>query len=104
MITFWLSLRLADEVYDAGDHLVFRRGATEHLVYFVDVMNVESQMGSPMRITLNLRKPGPLGDEVVFSPPMQLGWKKPEIVAELIRRVDEARRGHGGAHQSRTDG
>ncbi|MGH8123455.1 MAG: hypothetical protein ACREPT_11870, partial [Rudaea sp.] len=50
---------------------------------------------NPPRLTLRLRKPGPLGDEVAFIPKssgFRLNpFRRNEIAESLIRRVDQAR-------------
>ena len=84
---------LADEVYDAGDYLVFRKGNQEQTVGLTDIINIDySQMSSPERVTIHVRSEGPIGRELVFVPPMRLKWfGRAPIVSELIDRVDRAR-------------
>lgn len=91
---------LADEVRDAGDTLLVRRGSTEARVALADVMNVSlSQFTNPRRLTLRLRTPGVFGDEIVFIPKAPVFQFNPfarnAIAESLIRRVDAARRGAG---------
>jgi hypothetical protein len=90
-----LILDLADEVHDAGDHLVVRKGDITERVPLKEIVNVGwTVMINPPRVTLTLRKPGRLGREIVFSPrqPLVLLGRNP-LVMELIERVDAARRG-----------
>ena len=84
---------LADEVYDAGDYLVFRKGSLEQTVGLTEIINIGySQMSSPERVTIHVRSDGPIGKELVFVPPMRLHWLgRAPIVSELIDRVDQAR-------------
>ena len=85
---------LADEVYDAGDHLVFRKGGLEQIVRLDEIVNIDSmQMSSPERISVLLRSPGPIGEELVFTPKaMGFRWtRKNPIATDLIERVDRAR-------------
>jgi len=51
-------------------------------------------------VTLTLRKPGRLGKEIVFSPmaPLLRFGRNP-LVAELIERVDAARRAEPDARR-----
>ena len=88
---------LADEVFDAGDHLVVRKGGEEDVVKLDNIMNVNATVAvNPPRITLRLVKPCRFGDEVVFSPlrPFTLNpFAKNAIAEDLIVRVDAARRG-----------
>lgn len=89
-----LVLDLADEVHDAGDHLVVRKGGITERVPLKEIVNISSTvMINPPRVTLTLRKPGRLGKEIVFSPrqPLILLRRNP-LVTELIERVDAARR------------
>jgi len=84
---------LFDEVYDEGATLLFRNGNREFHVSLKNIKNVSySTMTSPPRVTLSLRYPTDLGDELSFSPPA--GWipfKKNRDVEELIDRIDKAR-------------
>src|SRR5262245_38022862 len=85
---------LADEVLDAGDRLVFRKGGQEQVVRLEDVINIShTPLHSPERITLHLRTPGPLGKELVFNPPLRKNpFSKCPLFYELMERVDKARR------------
>ena len=87
---------LADSVDDARDYLLVRRGSIEQRVMLANVMNVSmSQFTNPPRLTLRLRQPGPLGDEIVFipkAPGLRLNpFRRNEIAEDLLRRVDRAR-------------
>ena len=86
---------LADEVRDGGDYLLVRRGGKEERLPLSNVMNVGmSQFSNPRRLTLRLRKPGVLGDEVVFIPKsgFQLNpFARNKVAEDLIVRVDRLR-------------
>jgi len=86
---------LADEVRDAGENLIVRKGGIEERVALSNVMNVDSsQFNNPRRVTLRLRKPGRLGGEIVFVPKssFQLNPFARNPVAEmLIQRIDRLR-------------
>jgi hypothetical protein len=86
---------LADEVLDAGDALVIRKGKIEERVALADIINVSySQYVNPPRVTLSLRNPGSFGDQVSFSAPVSfMPFSPSPIIDELIRRIDAARRG-----------
>jgi len=88
---------LADEVYDAGDYLLVKKGGEEERVQLSNVMNVSSSvMINPPRITLRLAKPGKFGHEVVFSPVVSFSIIRSgrnSIAEDLIVRMDKARRG-----------
>ena len=88
---------LMDDVQDAGDYLVVRRGSEEETIRLDNIMNVSvSTNMNPPRITLRLAKPGRFGNEVAFSPyrPFSLNpFAKNAIAEDLIVRVDAARRG-----------
>ncbi len=86
---------LVDEVWDAGDYLIFKDKGVEEMVRLDNIMNVSSSTFiNPPRVTLSLRTPSRLGKKITFTPP---GWMTPfnafknPIVDELIRRVDRAR-------------
>lgn len=87
---------LADEVRDGGDFLFVRRGKIEERLQFANVMNVSmSQFTNPRRLTLRLRTPGKLGDEVAFIPksPLQLNpFARNPVAEKLMMRVDRLRK------------
>jgi len=100
-VIFYLLLRrlvfdLADEVLDEGDALRVRFGEETERVPLGEIINVSyAGVTNPPRITLTLRNAGRFGREISFSP--QQGFLSPlfrpnPIVAELIERVDAARR------------
>jgi hypothetical protein len=89
---------LADEVRDGGNFLAVRKGSVEERIPLADIINVGlSQFVNPRRLSLRLRKPGKLGDEIVFlpkQPALQFNPLARNAVAEsLIKRVDAARQG-----------
>jgi hypothetical protein len=86
---------LADEVLDDGDSLVVRFGSDQDRIPLSQIMNVSySYMSNPARVTLTLRTPGRFGKEITFSPPQRfVPFAKSPIVADLIDRIDAARRG-----------
>jgi len=87
---------LADEVWDEGDALRVRFGEDEERIPLGEIINVSyAGITNPPRITLTLRTAGRFGREVTFSP--QQGFLSPlfrpnPLVADLIERVDAARR------------
>lgn len=86
---------LADEVRDGGDVLLVRLRGVEQRVPLANVMNVSmGQFANPRRITLRLRSPGPLGDEITFIPktPFQLNpFARNPIAERLLSRIDSIR-------------
>lgn len=89
---------LADEVRDGGSYLLVRKGSVEQRVPLANVMNVSmSQFTNPKRLTLRLRKPCEFGDEITFIPRLPFLQFNPfarnAIAENLMRRVDDARRG-----------
>ena len=85
---------LADEVWDAGTELVVRNGGLEQRIPLSEIMNISCTVfTNPPWVTLSLRQPGPLGQEIAFSAPSRLlPFARNPIVDELIQRVDAARR------------
>lgn len=86
---------LADDVEDVGDALRVRRRGVELRVPLRDIVNV-SVPNAPRsrRITLRLRRPGDLGDEITFLPRARMTWNlfaRDPMAEDLIRRVDAAR-------------
>ncbi len=88
---------LADEVYDEGDALRVRFGGDEERIPLDNIINISyAGLTNPPRVTLTLRSAGRFGREVSFSPPQTflaplLRGSNP-LVADLIERVDAARR------------
>ena len=86
---------LADEVRDGGAFLLVRKGRVEERVQLSNVMNVDiAQYQNPSRITLRLRTPGKLGNEISFIPQssFQLNpFARNRVAEALIQRVDRAR-------------
>ena len=89
---------LADDVRDGGSYLLVRKGAIEKRIPLADVLNVSmSQFSNPKRLTLRLRSPCELGDEIAFIPKLpKFGFNpfaRNAVAEDLMRRVDQARRG-----------
>lgn len=64
-----MARHLVDEVVDGGDHLLVRSGGVEEKVMLRDVATIRRGFGhNPERLILTLRKPGRLGDTIVFIP------------------------------------
>ena len=84
---------LADEVIDAGELLIFRKGGKEQRVNFRDIINISyAQMSSPERVVIHTRVEGPLGKELAFSLPMRFNpFAKNPLVNELIYRMDRVK-------------
>ena len=85
---------LADEVMDAGDFLLVRFGTEQEQIPLSNIVNISySYMMNPARVTLTLRTPSRFGNEVSFSPPQRfIPFAKSPLIANLIERVDAARR------------
>lgn len=84
---------LADEVFDEGESLLFRKGDKQQRVHLKDIININyAHMSSPERVVLQVRSKGALGKELAFTPPMRFNpFSKTPIITELIERVDRAR-------------
>jgi hypothetical protein len=85
---------LVDEVWDDQDALIIKNAGVEERVSLENIINIGfSTMTNPERVTLTLRDPGRLGNEITFIPPRRfLTLSRSPIVNELIERVDVARR------------
>jgi hypothetical protein len=100
LVAGWLVMKrlffvLADEVWDAGDALIARKGGREVRIPLVDIVNVNySHTSNPAHITLQLRNESPLGTEICFLPPgVRLNpYAPPPLAKQLIARIDAARR------------
>lgn len=88
---------LVDEVWDNGKELlIVNEGHVEH-VPLSGIVNISySGLTNPKRATLQLRHPGRWGEKLSFIPPRStvklFGLMDNEMVDDLVRRVDEARR------------
>jgi hypothetical protein len=86
---------IADDVRDGGAFLLVRKGKIEERIRLDNVMNVSlSQFTNPRRISLRLRTPGKLGDEIVFIPrsTFQLNpFARNPVAEKLMVRVDQFR-------------
>ena len=86
---------LVDEVWDDGNELVVKNKGQVDRIPLSNIMNVSYLvLTNPPRVTLTLRRPGPLGKEVTFAPPARwVPFARSPIVDELIERIDAARGG-----------
>jgi hypothetical protein len=87
---------LADEVHDAGDALLVRKGDEQERIPLSNIMNVSATLLiNPPRVTLRLVHTSKFGDEITFSPQTPFSFtrfaRRNPIVDELIVRVDAAR-------------
>jgi len=95
---YWMMKKLvwdlADDVFDAGDELIFRFGREEERIPLSNIVNLSySWFVNPARVTLTLRTPSRFGKEVSFSPPQSfIPFVKSKVIGDLIERVDAARR------------
>lgn len=89
---------LADEVFDDGDALVVRVGHDKRRIPLAEITNVDySPMMSPPRVVLTVRGASSLGSEVAFSAPLTvMPFSRSPIVADLVARIDVARRSQAG--------
>ena len=88
---------LVDEVWDDGDTLVVKNGGQEQRIALSDIKNVSySAFMNPPRVTLALRRPTVFGEQITFCAPVRLvPLSSSPVIAELIERVDRARRHPG---------
>ena len=84
---------LADEVYDHGDVLEFRKNGKIQRVSLTDIINIDyTHMSSPERVVIHTRNEGEIGKELAFNLPMRFNpLSKNPLVRELIERVDNAK-------------
>jgi hypothetical protein len=84
---------LVDEVWDDGDTLLVRNRGQEERINLADIKNVSSsQLSSPPRITLSLRRPSLFGDQVTFCGPLRLlPFASNPAIDDLVDRIDRAR-------------
>lgn len=88
---------LADEVVDAGDHLIVRRSGQEIQVPIGDIVKVSTALRqNPPRVTLHLKGPSELGTDIHFMAIKDSMWNvfapRCTIAEDLSQRVDAAHR------------
>ena len=84
-----------DQVHDAGDSFVFRKGGIEQRVALIDVVNISYSVGSPSRATIRIRHAGSLGKDLSFFLPARMNpMAKAPLLDDLIDRVDAAKLRH----------
>src|SRR5262249_44021078 len=89
---------LVDEVWDDGAALIVKDKGREDRIALSNIVNISySPLVNPPRVTLTLRQPtNHFGTEISFSAPIRfVPFAKSELIEELIRRVDAARRKSG---------
>jgi hypothetical protein len=84
---------LADEVLDAGNALVVRRGGQEERIALSDIKNVSySPYMSPPQVTLSVRRHTVFGETIAFLAPVSMfPVRSSAVIHDLIDRVDAAR-------------
>jgi hypothetical protein len=61
--------RLADEVFDAGDTLLVRKGSAEARIAFSDIRSIdERKFTRSPRVLLNMIQPNLMGSQISFIP------------------------------------
>ena len=84
---------LADEVWDAGDHLIVRFGSKSARVAIGDIESVtESTFTHRSRITLRLWRPGPFGSVIAFVAMRDHLTDLIPLVKSLMERVERVQR------------
>jgi hypothetical protein len=83
---------LADEVLDAGDSLIVRRGSEQEQIPLENIINVGYlSMTEGSRVILTLRTPSRFGSEISFYAQQKFLHAQNPVIAELIQRIDAAR-------------
>jgi hypothetical protein len=85
---------LVDEVWVDSDELVVKNRGQEQRIALADIKNVNySPFISPPRVTLSVRRPTVFGEQITFCAPVRLvPFSASPVIADLIERVDHARR------------
>jgi hypothetical protein len=84
---------LADEVWDAGDHLIVRFGSKSARVPIGDIESVtESTFTHRSRITVRLWRPGPFGSVFAFVATRDVLTDLIPLTKSLMERVERAQR------------
>jgi hypothetical protein len=88
---------LVDEVDDLGNALLVKNGDREDRIALADIINVNyTPLMNPPRVTLSLRKASLFGNQISFCAPVRfVPFASSPVIADLITRVDAARRAQG---------
>lgn len=84
------SWRLADEVHDAGDVLIVRKGRRKLRVPLRSIVQVDcSRLGRPTTLTLWLEVPDAFAQRIVFVPngPAPLLFGRHRLAEQLLSRI-----------------
>jgi len=81
---------LVDEVWDAGDRLVVRRGDQVVQIPISQCSRVVCHLRvNPKRVKLYLHEPCELGSVIVFLPPFELlNFTAPTVVKRLVKKIE----------------
>ena len=87
---------LVDEVWDDGDALLVKNRGQEQRIALSEIKNVNySPLVNPPRVSLSLRRPTVFGEQITFCAPVRLvPFSSSPVIADLIERIDRARRPH----------
>jgi hypothetical protein len=89
--------RVADQVVDCIDHLEVRKGRTDQVISFADVSAAQVSTRFGMHwITVRLRRPTKLGDQIDFLPQASLWGNLPAIQQVAARLTARAQQAGGG--------
>ena len=87
---------LVDEVWDEGDALLVKNRGQEQRIALSEIKNVNySPLVNPPRVSLSLRRPTVFGEQITFCAPVRfVPFSQSPVIADLIERIDRARRHH----------
>jgi hypothetical protein len=92
LFIFWFKVSgdLADEVLDAGNALVVRRGGQEERIELSDIKKIKYDpwMQLPV-VTMSLRRDTAFGNRVTFFAP--LSFRGSPVIHDLVERIEAAR-------------
>jgi hypothetical protein len=89
-------LKLVDEVYDCGDHLLIRNGAEEDRIPLKNILLISNYEGISDRmpvVTLFLSRASKFGEKVMFSPEKSLIHQKEDwSITNFLERIEKAKK------------
>src|SRR5262249_16861282 len=92
LLVFWFRVSdVADEVLDAGNALVVRRGGREERIQLSDIKDIKyiPFVRLPV-VTMSLRRDTGFGNRVAFCAPLSPFWESP-LIHDLVDRIEAAR-------------
>src|SRR5262249_13689203 len=88
---------LVDSVLDDGSALIIKRGDLEERVPYPNITNIGYAVWSNVPAVIHFRVPTSFGEKASFMPRGAWPPQRRQLIEDLIKRIDAARRGPSGS-------